>query len=99
MTVLRAGADYKVSFRIRSDGPREVDFCVRQEHEPCAILGLQGKLQVTETWQSVSREFTANADNSNALFTFDLGASDIPVELAEVSFRAAAPTPAHSIDR
>jgi peptidoglycan/LPS O-acetylase OafA/YrhL len=90
-TEVQADAKYGVSFRIRADRPREVIFTVREAQEPWANLGLYGRIPVTEQWQSVSREFTAKADASNALFSFDLGGSDIAVELADLSF---APSPA-----
>jgi hypothetical protein len=98
-TELQADAKYRVSFRIRADKPREVIFTVREAQEPWANLGLYGRIPVTEQWQSVSREFTAKADASNALFSFDLGGSDIAVEVADISFgpatsRAADETPA-----
>jgi peptidoglycan/LPS O-acetylase OafA/YrhL len=89
-TEVQADAKYRVSFRIRADKPREIIFTVREAQEPWANLGLYGRIPVTEEWQSVTREFTAKANASNALFSFDLGGSDIAVELADVSF---APSP------
>ena len=83
---VQADAQYRVSFRIRADKPREVIFTVRESQKPWANLGLYGQIPVTDQWQSVTREFTAKADASNALFSFDLGGSDIAVELADVSF-------------
>jgi hypothetical protein len=92
-TVVQADAKYRVSFRIRADKPREVIFTVREAQKPWANLGLYGRIPVTEKWQSVSREFTAKADASNALFSFDLGGSDIAVEIGEVSFAPSQPQP------
>jgi hypothetical protein len=80
-----AGAKYQVSFRIRADKPREVVFTVREAQEPWTNLGLYGVIPAKEKWQSISREFTAKADASNAVWAFDLGGSDVPVELADVS--------------
>jgi len=88
---LKAGAKYQISFRIRSDKPREVSFSAKQGQEPWAGLGLQGVVQVTEKWQSITREFTAKADATNAVWAFDMGGSDIPVELADVVFQPAKP--------
>jgi peptidoglycan/LPS O-acetylase OafA/YrhL len=88
-TQVKADAKYRVSFRIRADKPREVIFTVREAQEPWTNLGLYGRIPVTDQWQSVTREFTAKADASNALFSFDLGGSDIAVEVAELSFRLA----------
>jgi peptidoglycan/LPS O-acetylase OafA/YrhL len=98
-TEVQAEAKYRVSFRIRADKPREVIFTVREAQKPWANLGLYGRIPVTEQWQSVSREFTAKADALNALFSFDLGGSDIAVEVADISFgsatsRATGETPA-----
>jgi len=92
-TEVRADAKYRVAFRIRADKPREVIFTVREAQEPWANLGLYGRIPVTDQWQSVTREFTAKADASNALFSFDLGGSDIAVEIADVSFRPASLKP------
>ena len=83
---VRADAKYRVAFRIRADKPREIIFTVREAQKPWTNLGLYGQIKVTEEWQSVTREFTAKADASTALFSFDLGGSDIAVELADVSF-------------
>ena len=85
-TDVHADAKYRVSFRIRADKPREVIVTVSEEQKPWTNLGLYGRIPVTEEWQSVTREFTAKADASNALFSFDLGGSDIAVQVAEVSF-------------
>ena len=91
---LKANAKYQFSFRIRADKPRKITFGVKESQEPWAGLGLQGVVQVMEKWQSISREFTAKADTSNAVWAFDLGGSDVPVELADVSFQPAKPKPA-----
>jgi len=88
---LKAGAKYQVSFRIRTDKPREVTFNVKEGQEPWAGLGLRGVVQVTDKWQSITRGFTAKADASNAVWAFDLGGSDVPVELADVVFQPAKP--------
>ena len=88
-TEVQADAKYRVSFRIRADKPREVIFTVREAQKPWANLGLYGRIPVTEQWQSVTREFNAKADSSNALFSFDLGGSDIAVEVAEILFGSA----------
>jgi hypothetical protein len=85
-TEVRADAKYRVAFRIRADKPREVVFTVREAQKPWTNLGLYGRIPVTDEWQSVSREFTAKADAANGLFSFDLGGSNIAVELADVSF-------------
>ncbi len=92
-TEVQADATYRVSFRIRADRPREVIFTVREAQKPWTNLGLYGQIPVTEQWQSVTREFTAKADASNALFSFDLGGSDVPIEIADVSFAPHASTP------
>ena len=90
---LKAEAEYQVSFRIRTDKPREVVFTVRESQEPWTNLGLYGVIPAKEKWQSITREFTAKADASNAVWAFDLGGSDIPVELADVSFGPATTKP------
>ena len=89
-TEVQADMTYRISFRIRADKPREVIFTVRESQKPWTNLGLYGLIPVTEEWLSVTREFTAKADASNGLFSFDLGGSDVPVEIADVSF---APSP------
>jgi peptidoglycan/LPS O-acetylase OafA/YrhL len=93
-TQVQADAKYRVSFRIRADKPREVIFTVREAEKPWTNLGLYGWMPLTEEWQSVTREFTAKADASNALFSFDLGGSDIAVDVAKISFAPAPSTPA-----
>lgn len=93
---LQSDAKYRVSFRIRSDKPREAVFTVREAQEPWTNLGLYGVIPAKEKWQSITREFTAKADASDAVWAFDLGGSDAPVELADVSFQPAQPKRAAS---
>jgi hypothetical protein len=94
---LQADATYRVSFRIRAEKPRDVVFTIRESQEPWTNLGLYGRMPVTEKWQTITREFAAKADASNAVWAFDVGGSDAPLELADVSFGLANSKPAASI--
>jgi hypothetical protein len=84
---LRAGQYYTLSFRARADKPREMSLGVGQHEGPWANLGLSQNVKLAAEWKSFRIGFVAKADEKNARVGFSLGASAVPVELADVELR------------
>jgi hypothetical protein len=81
---LLEGHRYRLRFRARADSAREIGFGASLGDAPWSGLGLYDVAALAPAWSQVEREFTATATTARARVHFDLGASDIPVELAEV---------------
>jgi glycosyltransferase involved in cell wall biosynthesis len=79
---------YTVTFLARADSPRGIFLGFAQAHEPWDGLGLYSKIELTSEWQSFEKEFLATADDDNARIHFDVGESDIAVELSSVSLHS-----------
>ena len=84
---VRAGRYYTVTFRARADRARRIDFNVGQNHAPWGMLGLVRGAELTNKWRSVRAGFIASADDDKARVCFQLGGSDVAVELADVQLR------------
>ena len=54
---------------------------------PWTGLGLYSQIALTTEWQSFTKDFVATADETNARIFFDVGDSDIAVEVSVVSLR------------
>lgn len=79
-----AGESYDLSFSIRADQPRTVEFTLHRGHSNGESLGAKGPLQLTTEWKQVRRTFTAIDGDDRAEFALALGDSPIAVELTEV---------------
>ena len=84
---VKSGQRYAVRFRARADGPRSVTLGFSQAHPPWEGLGLYKKLELTSAWQSFDMAFVTTSDEDNARIRFDLGGSDISVEVSDVSLQ------------
>jgi SAM-dependent methyltransferase len=82
---LKANHRYAVRFRARADGERSINVGVAEAHEPWGGLGLYERVELTREWECFEKEFLASADENNARIHFDVGESDISVELSGVS--------------
>ncbi|HEY1754592.1 MAG TPA: glycosyltransferase [Bryobacteraceae bacterium] len=91
---VKVNQGYRVVFRARADRPRHVSYGVALAHAPWDGLGLYRRPELTPEWQSFDEEFIASADEDNARVHFDLGGSDISVELASVNLLSADGMPA-----
>lgn len=80
---MTAGRRYAISFRLRADRARRVSFCAQQAVEPWSGLGFYHRVEATPAWKTFYFEFVATKDDDNARVTFDVGASDIAVEIAD----------------
>lgn len=85
---VEANKRYAVRFQARADRPRRLSVGFAEAHEPWNGLGLYKRIELTSVWRSFEEEFVAAADEHNARIHFDLGDSDVPVELTSVSLRS-----------
>jgi hypothetical protein len=81
---VRANHRYQLRFRGRADRERSLFVGVAEAHEPWLGLGMYKKIELTSDWQSIQEEFVATADEDNARIHFDMGESDVAVELTAV---------------
>ena len=85
---IRADHRYALSFRARADRPRSITFGVSQAHEPWQGLGLYKNVDLTPEWKTFEATLVPTADEDNARIHFDLGDSDIAVELSAIRLRS-----------
>ena len=83
---IEANQRYTLNFRGRSDRPRIIFVGCAKAHAPWTGLGLYKEIQLKPEWQSFEEQFEAIASDENARIHFDVGGSDISVELSSVSF-------------
>jgi hypothetical protein len=76
---------YEVELQGRADKPRRMAVAVSRAHPPWDNLGLYREIELASTWKSYQMDFVATADDDNARVHFDLGGSDVSVELKGVS--------------
>jgi glycosyltransferase involved in cell wall biosynthesis/SAM-dependent methyltransferase len=97
---VKTNQPYTVCFQARADHPRSIFVGFARAHVPWTGLGLYSKIELTTEWQSFTEDFVATADETNARILFDVGDSDIAVEVSAVSLhhrldgKAIAPGPA-----
>jgi len=86
---MHAGADYQVSFRARADRPRSMACTLKQSQKPWANIGFHAEVALTAGWQEFTRTFRPRADCDDAVFAFEVGGSDVALEIAGVVVRLA----------
>jgi glycosyltransferase involved in cell wall biosynthesis/peptidoglycan/xylan/chitin deacetylase (PgdA/CDA1 family) len=87
---IEANEGYIVSFNARADGPRSIGCGFAKGHAPWTNLGWYKTMDLTSEWQSFEENFIATEDESNARIHFDVGESDIAVEVSSVTLRSLA---------
>jgi hypothetical protein len=85
---VKANHSYAVDFRARADSPRSIFVGFARANAPWSNLGLYRKMELTSAWQNFRGDFVATDDDDNGRIHFDVGESDISVELASVSLRS-----------
>ena len=85
---VKANHSYIVSFFGRSDRPRQIWLGCAECYSPWSNLGLYSTVELTPEWRSFEEPFVATADALNARIHFDVGDSDVSLELASVSLRS-----------
>lgn len=75
---------YTVSLHARSESPRSINLlAVESSGSP---IGLARTLDLDTEWREFRLEFLARKNEKNARLRFNLGSSDVTVELADVRF-------------
>jgi peptidoglycan/xylan/chitin deacetylase (PgdA/CDA1 family) len=85
---VKAHQKYEVHFRARADRARRLSVGFAQAHEPWHGLGLYATIGLTPEWHDFQLSFLATARDDNGRIHFDVGASDIPIEVSAVSLRS-----------
>jgi glycosyltransferase involved in cell wall biosynthesis len=78
---------YVVRFSARADAPRSIFIGFAQAFAPWSGLGLYGQVELSTEWQTFEQSFVATQDEDAARIHFDMGNSNIPVELSSVTIR------------
>jgi glycosyltransferase involved in cell wall biosynthesis len=82
---VRRDGDYKIRFAARADGSRSMLVGLAHAQEPWTGLGLYQRVELTSDWANYEFEVTATEGETNARVHFDLGESEVPVEVAALS--------------
>lgn len=80
------GAGYVVSYRARSQKPRETDVFLAQDHEPYSNLGLSERISLTPKWRDFVHRFRATSSDGDACLSILVGGDLSPLEIADVVF-------------
>jgi hypothetical protein len=70
---LKKGQFYTLSFRCRTDGPKQITATVSQAHDPWENLGLSASVKLYKEDTDQYYGFTATADDDNARICFLVG--------------------------
>jgi len=79
--VIQNNTRYRAEFWARADAPRQTRVVVTQAENPWKNLGLDQVVSLTPEWQLFDMEFVAKGAEGNAKLQFDLGGSNVPVEI------------------
>jgi hypothetical protein len=85
---VEADGHYAVRFRARADRPRQMVVAFAENHPPWMALGFRKTVQLTTEWQTFDEAFVATVADDNARIHFDLGGSNISVEVSDVVLRS-----------
>lgn len=83
--VLEENGRYRLSFRARADRPRPLTVLCLEAQAPFNNLGLYQRMELTEAWHKFRFEFPASAADDNAVVSFNLGDSETPIEIQNVT--------------
>jgi len=84
---IEANWEYVLRFRARASTPRPMNVAVGQAHDPWQTLGLYQAVELSEEWQDYAVTFIASLDDPHARISFNLGGSEVPVDIAEVTLQ------------
>jgi hypothetical protein len=81
---VKSNQRYTLYFRARADSPRSIIVGFAKNHKPWTGLGLYSKIELTSEWQSFKEDFTATGSDNNGRIHFDIGETNISVDLSGV---------------
>ena len=90
---VRAGQEYRISFRARADRPRSIGVGFSRAHSPWDGLGSYQSIELEPAWRTFAENFVASEDESNARLHFDAGGDDAAVELSDIRFQPVSDAP------
>jgi len=79
---VEAGKKYTIEFRARAENPRSAFVGFARSHDPWDGLGLYKKIDLKQDWKNFLQDFDCTGNDNNTRIHFDLGESDIPVEIS-----------------
>jgi hypothetical protein len=85
---LRPDHRYVVSFRARAERPRTLTFGVARAVAPWDNLGLYKDVSLTPEWQEFQAGFGPTTEAASGRIHFDLGDSDIGIEMSTIGLRS-----------
>lgn len=86
---LQEGRPYTLSFWARSDTPRRISVNFWKDQQPYDFLGFNGFADLSTEWQQYSFVFRPfGPEPGHSRLTFNFGASNGTVQLAEISLQA-----------
>lgn len=83
--------DYLIRFRVRAEGERVISFRL-DETATGKNLGLLKLIPIGSSWQEIEIPFRSRADASDSRLIFELGGSDIDVELSNITLALEPPS-------
>ncbi len=89
--------DYLIRFRVRAEGERVISFRL-DETATGKNLGLLKLIPIGSSWQEIEVPFRSRAETNDARLIFELGGSDIDVELSNITL-ALEPPSVMNLDR
>jgi len=81
------GRFYTLTFRAKAPKPREISLSTSQSDKPWGSLGLSRTVKLSDHWTEFRAGFAATKTEDNARVVFQVGGSQIPVELADIKLR------------
>lgn len=82
---LAEGASYELRFRIRADSPRMI--AVGVNDRSYRNVGLYREVPIAKAWEERRWAFVARTSDSDAMVHFNLGGSQVSVDIADVELR------------
>lgn len=82
--VVRGNEWYSLRFRARADDLRSMRVQVTQMQAPHEKIGRHKTIPLMRKWQNYELELLSTIDDTHAKVQFALGATDVPVEIADV---------------
>ncbi|MBL7222088.1 MAG: carbohydrate binding domain-containing protein, partial [Phycisphaerae bacterium] len=86
MTVVK-GRYYTLTFRAKASKARDISLNVGQADKPWGNLGLQRTVKLSDEWKEFRAGFAATKSEDNARVVFQVGGSEVGVELADIKLR------------
>ena len=84
---VKKGQFYTVSFRAKTEGPKQVTVSVGQAHEPWQNLGLSATVRLGAEEREFRYGFVAGADDDNARVSFAVGWQAGRIELGHLALQ------------